>query len=136
MLTIPLCEPTAIQRSGPRGALLVLLLLLRVPPSVTTVIPTAPSSIHLATTFCSRKLHSTASPALPNTVMPSPFPHQSKSATPPFPSTRTCATHWHVLASKTFTTPPPLRALPTRPIQRPHLESLNRSILRCSSSWP
>lgn len=131
MLTIPLELPTATHLSFPNA-----LGPPPRPPNATTVVPTAPSSIHVAIARLSRLSHSTTSPPLPTSIKPSPSPHQSKSATPPLPSTLTSAIHWQLFVSRTLIVPPPFRPEPTKPIQRPHGLSLKRSILRCTSPCP
>ena len=131
MFTMPLEEPTATHLSPPRWWSRPLS-----PPRLSTVVPTAPSSFQRATTLFCRASHSLISPFLPATLMPSPSRHHAKSATPPRLSMRTCATHCEVVASSTLMTPPPLRLVPCKPIQRPQGEILNFSMLFWSSLWP
>ena len=128
---MPLWEPIAHQRSPPKS-----LQPWPFPPRPTTVMPTPPSSVHLATTRRSERLYSTTSPPFPTTSIPSPSPHHSKSPTPFPPLTLHSAIHCVDRASRILITPPPFLALPTSPIHRPHGLSLKRSIVRWESWWP
>jgi len=109
-VVIPLDDPIATHRLPPRHCGPAS------PPRAMTVVPTAPSSIHLITTLRLLISYSLTSPFLPTAAKPLPSRHQAKSATPFLESTRQLHTHCMLSVDRMLMLPPPFFDEPMRPM--------------------